>query len=125
VLGQARLVAFLAATDLDRTRAFLGRLGLTEVAADPYGAVFDGNGTPVRVNAVESLEPRPFTVLGWEVADLDGVLAGLDVTPLRYDGMDQDDRGIWTAPGGARIAWFHDPDGNVLSLTQPSPARSA
>jgi predicted enzyme related to lactoylglutathione lyase len=67
----------------------------------------------------------PYTVLGWTVADIEAAvdeLAGRGVTFNRYDGMGQDDRGIWTAPGGARIAWFKDPDGNTLSVSQ-NPAR--
>jgi catechol 2,3-dioxygenase-like lactoylglutathione lyase family enzyme len=69
---------------------------------------------------VQELTPQPFTVLGWLVDDLDAVLAGLvaaGVDPLRYEGMGQDADGVWIAPGGARIVWFHDPDGNTLSLT--------
>ena len=65
---------------------------------------------------------RPgYTVLGWRVADIAATargLAGRGVAFLRYDGMDQDDNGVWTTPGGDRVAWFGDPDGNTLSLTE-------
>ena len=64
-----------------------------------------------------------YTVLGWKVDDLDATIDGLvrrGVRFLRFDGMDQDGRGAWTAPGGERIAWFADPDGNTLSLQAPA-----
>jgi len=75
------------------------------------------------VTTVERVDPRPYTVLGWMVEDLEaalGELAGAGVEPLRYDGLEQDAAGVWTAPSGGRIAWFRDPDGNTLSLTQRS-----
>lgn len=100
---------------------FFESLGLPCIEATPYGCVHDARGTLIRVTAVSELTPQPFTVGGWEVDDVDAVLhaladAGVAVT--NYDGMDQDERGVWTAPGGAQIAWFRDPDGNTLSVTQ-------
>jgi predicted enzyme related to lactoylglutathione lyase len=71
------------------------------------------------VKVGDELSPQPFTIFGWQVDDLDATLAALaerGIEFLRYDGMGQDDRGVWTAPGGTRIAWFNDPDGNNLSL---------
>jgi predicted enzyme related to lactoylglutathione lyase len=59
-------------------------------------------------------------VLGLTVTNIEAALADLDVELLRYEGIDQDERGVWTAPGGIRVAWFRDPDGNVLSLSQHS-----
>jgi len=122
VLESAALVAFAASTDLGRSRAFYQDvLGLTLVSQDDFACVFDAGGTMLRVTAVGQLTRAPYTVLGWQVADIAGTVRGLTasgVTFLRYDGMDQDGDGIWTAPGGARVAWFPDPDGNVLSLTQ-------
>jgi catechol 2,3-dioxygenase-like lactoylglutathione lyase family enzyme len=121
MLSRSPLVAFVPTTDLDRAVGFyVGALGLELLEHTAYAAVVDAMGTPVRITLVEALETAPFTVLGWLVEDLDGELAALiaqGVQPLRYEGMDQDDAGAWTAPGGARIAWLHDPDGNVLSLT--------
>jgi catechol 2,3-dioxygenase-like lactoylglutathione lyase family enzyme len=86
----------------------------------PYAVVLDAAGTTVRITLVQELTVQPFTILGWLVEDLDAVVNALlaaGVEPLRYEGMAQDERGVWTAPGGARIVWFHDPDGNTLSLT--------
>jgi catechol 2,3-dioxygenase-like lactoylglutathione lyase family enzyme len=124
VLESAALVAFAASTDLSRSREFYQNvLGLTPVSQDDFACVFDGGGTMLRVTAVGELSRAPYTVLGWQVADIAGTVRGLAARGamfLRYDGMDQDADGIWTGPGGARVAWFPDPDGNVLSLTQPA-----
>jgi hypothetical protein len=70
---------------------------------------------------VDHFEPQGFTVLGWQVKDIDHVVDSLtkrNVKLARYPGMAQDERGIWSSPSGARVAWFKDPDGNTLSLTQ-------
>jgi catechol 2,3-dioxygenase-like lactoylglutathione lyase family enzyme len=124
MLESAALVAFAASTDLDRSRAFYQDvLGLTLVSQDDFACVFDAGGTMLRVTAVGELARAPYTVLGWQVPDITPMtraLAAKGVTFHRYDGMSQDADGIWTAPGGARVAWFPDPDGNVLSLTQPA-----
>jgi catechol 2,3-dioxygenase-like lactoylglutathione lyase family enzyme len=121
MLADSPVFAFVATTNLERAAAFYGgTLGLELLETTPYAVVADAGGTTVRITVVQELTAQPFTVLGWLVEDLDPVLEQLTaagVEPLRYDGMAQDERGIWTAPGGARIVWFHDPDGNVLSLT--------
>jgi catechol 2,3-dioxygenase-like lactoylglutathione lyase family enzyme len=121
MLAGSPLFAFVATTDLERAAAFYGdTLGLEILERTPYAVVLDAAGTTVRLTLVEELTPQPFTVLGWLVDDLEAVVAGLagaGVQPLRYDGMAQDAAGVWTAPGGARILWFQDPDGNTLSLT--------
>ncbi|WP_206508941.1 VOC family protein [Rhodococcus sp. BGS-1C] len=117
--GSRSLVAFAASTDLARSeRFYVDVIGLTVVDRNPFAIVFDGEGAQLRVTAVDSHTPAPFTVLGWELADIDTGIAELitrGAVPIRYDGMEQDSRGVWTAPGGMRVAWFHDPDRNVLS----------
>ncbi len=122
MLGSAALVAFAPTTDLDRARAFYGdTLGLELVTRDGFACQFDAHGTPLRVTLVDALTPAPGTVLGWLVPDIHATvraLADRGVTFARYDGMGQDDDGVWTAPSGDHVAWFHDPDGNTLSLTQ-------
>ena len=124
ILGASKLVAFAATTDAAKARAFYeGVLGLRLVSDDaPFALVFDANGTMLRVTSVQEHTPAPFTVLGWDVAAIETTverLAAAGVEFLHYPGLNEDDRlGIWTSPSGARIAWFHDPDGNVLSLTQ-------
>lgn len=122
MLGSADAIAFVPSTDLERSRAFyVDLLGLPLVEMSPYACVLRAGPTMLRVTRVEALTPQPFTVFGWAVDDLDGTLLALSlagVAPLRYAGVDQSPDGVWTTPGGDRIAWFPDPDGNVLSLTR-------
>jgi catechol 2,3-dioxygenase-like lactoylglutathione lyase family enzyme len=122
MLTRADLVAFAPSTDLDRSRTFYQRvLGLFLRSEDEFACVFDAHGTTLRVTRVPALTPAPFTILGWAVPDIAQTVAGLrgqQVEFLRFPGMEQGDDGVWTAPNGAKVAWFHDPDGNVLSLTQ-------
>jgi catechol 2,3-dioxygenase-like lactoylglutathione lyase family enzyme len=124
ILGTSKLVAFAATTDAAKARAFYeGVLGL-RLAADetPFALVFDANGTMLRVTTVHEHHPDPFTVLGWDVASIESTVERLTAAGVvfqRYAGMnDGDPLGIWTAPSGARVAWFKDPDGNVLGVTQ-------
>jgi predicted enzyme related to lactoylglutathione lyase len=124
ILGESKLVAFVPTTDPVKARTFYESvLGLRLVSDDqPFAVVFDANGTMLRVTVVAEHHPAPFTVLGWEVTDIEGTvhrLTAAGVVFLRYPGLnDTGPLAIWTAPGGARIAWFHDPENNVLSLTQ-------
>jgi catechol 2,3-dioxygenase-like lactoylglutathione lyase family enzyme len=127
VLRESPLVAFVATTDLERARTFYESvLGLDVLHADGFACVVDAHGTTLRVTAVPERAAAAYTVLGWEVVDLDhevDQLARRGVGFSRYDGMDQDDRAIWTAPDGTRVAWFADPDGNTLSLSEAPDAR--
>ena len=122
MLTVAPLMAFVATTDLARSDAFYGAvLGLAHVETTSFANVYDAAGTTLRVTLVDELADAPYTVLGWTVADIGATMADLaarDVVFERFGGVEQDDGGVWTAPGGARIAWFRDPDGNLLSLTQ-------
>jgi len=122
MLDRERLVAFGATVDAARAARFYGDvLGLRVRSDDAFALVLDANGTELRLQKVEALTPQRFTVLGWQVRDLDATLATLTargVSAERYAGLDQDDRGVWRAPSGARIAWFTDPDGNLLSVAQ-------
>jgi len=116
------IVAFVPSHDLARSRDFYeGALGMRVVDVNDFALVLLSGETTVRVTLAENWSPQPFTVLGWTVADAAEVsdrLASAGVALLRYDGMGQDERGLWTTPTGARVAWFADPDGNVLSVTQ-------
>jgi catechol 2,3-dioxygenase-like lactoylglutathione lyase family enzyme len=121
VLSSAQAIAFVPSTDLARSRAFYeGVLGLPVVGADSFAVVLQAGSVTVRVtNVGASLHVQPFTVLGWEVADVPATIRSLvdrGVTFLRVDGLDQDEDGIWTTPDGTQVAWFRDPDGNTLSL---------
>ena len=122
MLDTADLIAFAATTDLDRARVFYEQvLGLPVTEQTDLACVFDANGTMLRVTAVPEVARAGYTVLGWRVADITAAareLSARGVTFLRFNGMDQDADGVWTSPGGGRIAWFADPDGNTLSLPQ-------
>jgi catechol 2,3-dioxygenase-like lactoylglutathione lyase family enzyme len=124
ILGGSKLVAFVPTTDPARARKFYeGVLGLQLVADDaPFALVFDVNGTMLRITTVDQHTAAPFTVLGWDVESIESTverLTAAGVAFLRYPGLNENDPlAIWTAPGGARIAWFHDPDKNVLSVTK-------
>lgn len=122
MLASSPLIAFIATTDAARARAFYeGTLGLTVKGDDGFALVLDASGTMVRLQKVEKFEVQPFTVLGWQVSDIAKTvreLTGKGVRFERYGFLEQDALGIWNAPGGARVAWFKDPDGSTLSLTQ-------
>lgn len=128
ILGGCELIAFAPVTDPARAREFYESvLGLRLVEDEkPFALVFDANGTMLRVTPVPEHTPAPFTILGWGVNDIEQtvdrlVKAGVEF--LRFPGMNDDDpHAIWNAPSGARVAWFHDPDRNVLSLTEYPPA---
>jgi len=122
-LKSAKPTLFLATSDAEAARAFYeGRLGLVLEADDPYALVYQLAGTELRLSKVPNHTPFPFTVLDWQVAnisDTHAVLVGAGIEFTIYDGMGQDENGIWTSPdGGARILWFKDPDGNVLSVSE-------
>jgi catechol 2,3-dioxygenase-like lactoylglutathione lyase family enzyme len=123
-LRDSKLVAFVATTDAAKARTFYEDvLGLRLVADEsPFALVFDANGTMLRVTSVHAHCPAQFTVLGCDVESIEGTVQQLvakGVEFIRYPGLnDSDPNGIWAAPNGAQIAWMHDPDGNVLSVTQ-------
>jgi len=122
MLRSSEMIAFVGAADLGRAREFYeGTLGLPVVEQNDFACVLDAGGTMLRVTAVPTVHPAGYTVLGWRVTDIETTVAALTARGVgftRYDGIDQDERGIWTTPGGEKIAWFTDPDGNTLSLTQ-------
>ena len=121
-LANAHLVAFVGTSDPSRAKAFYGgKLGLRLLSEDQFALVFDAGGTTLRVAIAPEVHAAPYTVLGWNVKDIEatvGALRGAGIEFERYDGMRQDAAGIWKAPGGARVAWFKDPDGNTLSVSQ-------
>jgi catechol 2,3-dioxygenase-like lactoylglutathione lyase family enzyme len=128
MLKSRPIVAFVATTDPKRANIFYAKtLGLRLVSEDGFALAFDAGGTMLRVAIVKTLQPAGYTVLGWIVPDIAKAVRALvkrGVEFQRYDGMGQDDLGIWSSPSGARVAWFTDPEGNTLSLTQfERPAR--
>jgi catechol 2,3-dioxygenase-like lactoylglutathione lyase family enzyme len=123
MLASAELVAFVPVADLGRARTFYENiLGLPCVDANRYACLFNCDGTTLRATLVEGFTPAGHTVVGWAVSDLAAVvdyLSDRSVKMERYDGVEQDDRGIWTTPAGDQVVWFKDFEGNTLSLTQP------
>ena len=121
MLGDRPLMAFIPVSNLSAAQSFYEDvLGLPVKETGPYAVVLDAGGTVLRLAKVDDLQPQPFTIAGWQVPDMGKSIESLrsrGVECIRYEGMDQDERGIWTTPGGDQIAWFNDPDGNTLSLT--------
>jgi catechol 2,3-dioxygenase-like lactoylglutathione lyase family enzyme len=122
MLNSASLVGFVATANPEAARQFYESvLGLTLVEDSPFALVFNANGTALRVQKVQRVSPAPYTALGWAVRDIRSTARALvarGVVFQRYESLPQDELGIWQAPGGALVAWFRDPDGNTLSLTE-------
>ena len=120
--GSYKIVAFVATAKPAKARSFYrDTLGLRLVSEDEFALVFDAHGTMLRVTMVREVRTAEYTVLGWQVPDIVAAAKRLQeagVRLQRYAGMGQDEQRIWTSPSGARIAWFKDPDGNTLSITQ-------
>lgn len=120
MLGKEKLKGFVPAKNAADARHFYGDvLGLSIICEDDYGLEFDANGACLRIALVRELTPAPFTVLGWIVEDIASMVVALTekgVVFERFGYFEQDELGIWTSPDGPKIAWFRDPDGNLLSL---------
>jgi catechol 2,3-dioxygenase-like lactoylglutathione lyase family enzyme len=138
MLGQIDIVAFVPTKDAAKARSFYeGVLGLRFVRDDGFAHVFDANGIMLRVAKVRELAPAQHTILGWKVTGIEKVVSTLGERGVIFEKigfLDQDGLGVWTAPTGEKVAWFKDPDGNFLSVSehppvaerpeQPPPARS-
>ena len=112
---------FVRISDPERARRFYEQtLGLAFDYENPYVVVFRSGNTQIIAQIVKEFAPVAATVLGWEVTDIETVVSALQkdgVVFERFDGMDQDELGIWTSPAG-KVAWFKDPDGNLLSVSE-------
>jgi catechol 2,3-dioxygenase-like lactoylglutathione lyase family enzyme len=117
-----KLIGFIPTRNAEVAREFYEqKLGLRFVSDDQFALVFDSGGSMIRVVRVGEYTPAPFTILGWESADIEQDVRRFSERGVqfeRYGLPGQDERGIWTSPSGAKVAWFKDPDGNVLSLSQ-------
>jgi catechol 2,3-dioxygenase-like lactoylglutathione lyase family enzyme len=125
MLGTADLVAFVPTRDPQKSRQFYEQtLGLEFVSEDPFALAFRANGVTLRianVSNVADFKPAPFTILGWHVPSAEAAARALHERGIeceRFAGMKQSAMGIWRSPSGAQVAWFKDPDGNILSITQ-------
>src|ERR1700687_5697347 len=125
MLNERDVIAFVATAQPDRALKFYSEiLGLNLVEDSPFALVFDVGGRMLRIQKVQALVPAPHTALGWSVPDIWREIESLmtrGVTFERYNGMSQDELGVWTSPDGHKVAWFRDPDGNNLSLTEFRP----
>ncbi len=123
MLSNSPIIAFIPTKDAARARAFYEEiLGLRFLSDDSFAIVMDANGTMLRIVRVGDFIPASFTILGWQVTDIDitvAALAAKGVQFSRYAFLQQAANGVWEAPGGAaKVAWFLDPDGNTLSISQ-------
>jgi catechol 2,3-dioxygenase-like lactoylglutathione lyase family enzyme len=122
MLGEAKFQGFVPVADIARSKGFyVDVLGLALVSENPHVANLDAGGTMLRLTLVDDHQPKQFTIAGWEVDEIAAtikVLGAKGVCFQHYEGFGQDELEIWTTPGGDQVAWFADPDGNNLSLTQ-------
>jgi len=122
MLGSMKIVAFVPTKDADKARAFYeGVLGLRFVKDDGFAMVLDANGIMIRVAKMKEFTPAQFTILGWQVSEIENVVRSLQKKGVQFEVFGffkQDELGIWTAPTGDKVAWFKDPDGNILSVSQ-------
>jgi len=122
MLGSMNPIAFVTITDGDKARAFYeGVLGLRFVKDDGFALVLSSNGIMIRAAKAKEVKPAHFTVLGWEVPDIEKAVRELGERGVHFETFSffkQDELGIWTAPTGDKVAWFKDPDGNILSVSQ-------
>ena len=121
--ASAKAISFIITRDRAKSIPFYRDvLGFKFVSEDNFAAVFDMNGTMLRISTLKDFQPGQHTVLGWDVPDIVAVVTALTAKGVKfniYDGFGQDKLGIWNSPAGdAKVAWFNDPDGNNLSLTQ-------
>src|ERR1700730_16016429 len=122
MLGDKTIIAFVATTDTAKARPFYENiLGLKVTSIEPFAIVFDANGIQLRMSMTKELKPVQYAVLSWIVPDIKKSLtelSGKGVKFEKYDWFKQDELGIWTAPDETKVAWFKDPDGNILGLTE-------
>ncbi len=122
MLHASPLIAFIATSRAAEAAFFYhDGLGLRLVEDNPFALVFNASGTLLRLQKMPTHTAAAHTVLGWRVDDIAATVDGLTARGVRferYEQLPQDARGVWKTPDGAQVAWFKDPDGNLLSLTQ-------
>ena len=122
MLGSSDIIAFVPTKDFANARAFYESvLGLRFLSEDGFALVFNANGIMIRVVKVQQFTPVQYTILGWQVKEIEKVVTRLQEKGVRFERFGffkQDNLGIWTAPNGGKVAWFKDPDGNTLSVSE-------
>lgn len=122
MLSNFKIVGFVPITDAERARAFYeSQLGLRYVSDDNFALVLEANGNLLRLAKMKEVTPLPFTILGWEVTGITDVIREMvakGVAFERFGFIPQDELGIWATPDGSKVAWFKDPDGNLLSVSE-------
>ncbi|MCE7734795.1 MAG: VOC family protein [Candidatus Heimdallarchaeota archaeon] len=122
MLNDFKIVTFLGSKDLDLSKEFYeNTLGLNYKGRDEYALIFELNGVLLRINHLPDFTPKKFTAMGWIVDNIEDKVHKLEEKGVKmelYSGMGQDDQGITTIPDGTKLAYFKDPDSNILSLTQ-------
>ncbi|PYT68645.1 MAG: glyoxalase [Acidobacteria bacterium] len=123
MLASGKMVGFVPVRDYDKARAFYeGKLGFDFVSQDQFALVLSVGGHRIRMTKMPNFTPLQGTILGWEVDDIQATAVWLrdrGVETEKYPFVPDRELGIWTSPSGDKVAWFKDPDGNVLSVTQP------
>ena len=122
MLANATLTALVGTMQKEASTAFYrDTLGLKFIADDGFAAIFEGENARVRVSRVPAISPAAYAVLAFQVDDIDKIVDGLTAKGVvfqRYGFFVQDAKGVWSAPDGTKVAWFHDPDMNLLSVVQ-------
>ena len=122
MLASSKIVGFVPTKDSVNARSFYeGKLGFQFVSEDKFALVMRAGETMIRIAKVQHFTPPPFTVLGWEVSNIEEMVGWLQkrgVAFEKYPWMPDKESGIWTTPTGDKVAWFKDSDGNVLSVSQ-------
>jgi catechol 2,3-dioxygenase-like lactoylglutathione lyase family enzyme len=122
MLALAKMIGFIPTTDYDKARAFYeGKLGFKFLSLDQFALVMSIGGHMIRISKIPNFKPVQGTILGWEVANIESAAAWLcdrGVPPEKYPFAQDQTLGIWTTPDGSKVAWFKDPDGNILSVSQ-------
>jgi catechol 2,3-dioxygenase-like lactoylglutathione lyase family enzyme len=122
MLADMKMMGFLLTKDYDKAHAFYeGNLGFEFVSLDQFALVMKAGKSMIRIVKVQTFTPLQSTVLGWEVDDIEAIVDWLTKRGVvfdKYPFVQDKERGIWTAPGGSKVAWFKDPDGNVLGVSE-------
>jgi catechol 2,3-dioxygenase-like lactoylglutathione lyase family enzyme len=122
MLASSKIVGFVPTRDSKQARGFYeGKLGFKFVSDDQFALVVKAGETMIRIAKAPNFTPAAYTVMGWEVQDIEKIVAWLTARGVvfeKYPFIQDQELGIWTTPDGSKVAWFKDPDGNVLSVSE-------